>query len=310
MRYSQPFNTAFSINPAFAGTRSKSNFYLSFRDQWPQLTGSYTMTTVSAEHRFDVSSNAIGFELTSENMGEAGLSKTQLSGIYSHIIEINKKLNVAAGLMLKLGQVGINKNNLVFEDQINDDYSISDNTNDAVQLRNQFYIDISSGLLLYSDNYWIGLSAANLNTSRNDAFYHKPIFNVNTGVNYIVKESKRQELGSHQSIQPIMSIDIQSLFSKALVGIQYNYTPIVIGVHLVNIPILNSTNRMMAAAIILGYYHNFFKFGYSYDVSLNKSITFGGAHEISLGVFLDYENNSQKNSLKRKKTRKISCPKF
>ncbi|PKP16821.1 MAG: hypothetical protein CVU06_13970, partial [Bacteroidetes bacterium HGW-Bacteroidetes-22] len=85
------------------------------------------------------------------------------------------------------------------------------------------------------------------------------------------------------------------------IGLYFNKYPFVVGTWF-----RHNIENPDAFIFLLGFQHNSFRIGYSYDVTVSKlkNVT-GGAHEISFGFQFD---NSRFNNRKNKGP--IPCPSF
>jgi Type IX secretion system membrane protein PorP/SprF len=64
-----------------------------------------------------------------------------------------------------------------------------------------------------------------------------------------------------------------------------------------------------AVIALVGYRHEKFSVGYSYDLTVSKLGTAsGGAHEVSLGYTFDFYGSAKAKRIRKDK--QVSCPKF
>ena len=308
--YTQNFGSPLYLNPAFAGNLAKTSFYINARQQHPLLAGSYVSSSFAANHRLDNISSGIGFVIKQDDGGSARFISTHVSGIYSYILHVNKDWTVAPALELSFISSRFDESTFVFGDQINDDFSINTASNENLSFNNSSNIDLSSGFIAYNKNAWFGFSTHHITEPNNFVGGGSSLnrkYSFHTGYQYILRTSSLPE---EIVFNPGVNINYQAPFTR--VGLSFNttYHYITLGSGISNFTSIDVGINILNSFILLGYSDEHFKVGYSYDFTVNGATGLGGAHEISLGIWLNYDNNSNRNSLKHKKIRKVSCPKF
>ncbi len=166
--FTQYFLVPESLNPAFTGTLVTGYMGLIHRSQWPNEN-----RKIDTEYAFINSpigpEREMGLGLTILNQRKVftKYNYTQINGVYSYNVNLNSEWRFRLGIEAGYGHKNFNFNNLLLEDQINtNDGTIgggsSDpnilNANDKIN-----FLDISSGLLFYSDKAWFGASLKHLN---------------------------------------------------------------------------------------------------------------------------------------------------
>lgn len=308
--YTQTFGSPLYMNPAFAGNLAKTSFYLNTRQQWPSISGSYTSSLFSANHRLDKINSGLGFIINQNEEGSARYTSTNVSGIYSYILHINKKWTVAPAIQASYINSRFDQSTFVFGDQINDDFSVSKTVNENLIFNNSNSVDISSGVILYNNNMWAGFSSHHLTQPTNFIGSSSSLnrkYSFHTGYQYrFIPTGLRDEV----TFSPSININYQNPYSRVGINLITSYHYFSIGTGISNITSSFANKNILNSFFLLGYSDDHFKIGYSYDFTVNGAVGLGGAHEISLGVLLNYDNNSNRNPLKHKKIRKVSCPKF
>lgn len=308
--YSQVFGSPLYLNPAFAGNLAKSSFYLNARQQWPSISGSYVSSSFSANHRQDNINSGIGLLVKQDEQGSANLKATQLSAIYSYIIHINKKWSVTPALEVSYLNSRFDQSTFVFGDQINEDFSISKSVNENLSFNNISSLDISSGIILYDKNFWVGFSSHHLTQPKyfigNSSSLNRK-YSFHSGYTY---KYKTPSLREHLTFIPSININYQDPFTRVNISFSTTYHYFSIGTGIANITSSFANQNILNSFLLFGYSDEHFKVGYSYDFTIRGATGLGGAHEISMGIWLNYDNNSYRKPLKHKKIRKVSCPKF
>ena len=198
----------------------------------------------------------------------------------------------------------------MFGDQINDDFSISESVNENLSFNNINTFDFSSGGIVYNKNIWGGISVHHLNEPTNfigASSTLKRKFSFHTGYQYKFKPTGFKE---EVTFSPSINLNYQNPFSRIGINLVTSYHYFSIGTGVSNITSSFSNQNILNSFLLVGYSDEHFKVGYSYDFTVKGAVGLGGAHEISLGVWLNYDNKSNRNPLKHKKIRKVSCPKF
>ena len=305
----QTFGSPMYLNPAFAGNLAKTSFYLNARQQWFKVDGGYTSSSFSANHRLDNINSGVGLMIKQDEEGSAKYSKTNVSGIYTYILHLNNDWTISPGIQLTYVNSKLDPSTFTFGDQINDDFSVNSSTTDPMRLSSSSNIDVSSGAVLYNNNFWFGFSTHHLMEPSNfiTSTSLKRKFSTHTGYQY---EYKSPVLPESIFFSPSLILNFQGDFIRTGVNFVTTYHFISVGTGVSNITSSFSIQNILNSYFLIGYSDDHFKVGYSYDFTIKGAVGFGGAHEISIGILLNYDNNSNPNPLKHKKIRKVSCPKF
>ena len=150
-RTSFPINT-FVVNPAVAGTESYTVFGTSFRDQWSGFEGSPTTMLISG-HTAVAESVGAGLLIYKDDMGGA-ISQTGFELTGSYQIKLPNTDWFSFGLCLQGTQFGFDGRDLNVWDQ--DDPALSGG------LETTFGFDASAGMLVYGEDYSMGIAVSNL----------------------------------------------------------------------------------------------------------------------------------------------------
>jgi len=306
----QTFGSPLYLNPAFAGNLAKTSFYFNVRQQWPTLKGSYVSSSFSANHRLDNINSGLGLMIMQNEEGSASFTTTNISGIYSFILHINKDWTFSPALQLSYINSRFDESTFVFGDQINEDFSISETVNENINFSNKHNIDISSGFIMYNKDMWYGFSTHHITEPSNFLANGSSLnrkYSFHTGYQYILKN---RNLPEDITFSPSLNINYQDPFTRVGASLTTTYHFFSIGAGITNISLPSEERNILTSFFLLGYADDHFKVGYSYDFAVYGNVGIGGAHEISLGIWLNYDNNSNKKSFKSKKIRRVSCPKF
>lgn len=328
---SQYYNAPLFLNPAFAGTggnntNNNTRGIINYRDQWPGLSTPFVTYAASIDHNIQSRDMGVGLVVRRDQQA-LGLNSTQVGLLYSYAIYLNDKLTFRPGLQASFVSRSVNYYNYTFGDQINANTGqiATTGADNSLGGKNKLYADFSTGGLLYSDKFWLGVSIYHLNKP-NQSFLtpSTSLFVRNTG-NYLpmslilqggykisLEETPRRngklfKNGKEKSITPTFLYTQQGTYKQLDLGVYVTYDPIMFGLMYRGIPILTYDGIINSEAIIgmVGMHYKEFTFAYSYDFTISKlTNASGGAHEIT--IIYDFETIHYK----KKKGRAIPCPKF
>jgi type IX secretion system PorP/SprF family membrane protein len=314
-------------NGAFTGTVNTLNTGILHRTQWPdgarRLDTDYafingSIGNLSEDSRpNDSNLQNIGIGLTVLNQHEVftDYNYTQINGVFSLNLDLD---NFYSGLRMILGLEGgygtknFNFKSLLFEDQINtNDGSIGGGSLDPSLLRLQNkkkFFDISSGFLLYTDDFWLGASMKHLNTP-NIAFDSQGKLPLD--MNFTLQSGYSFNLDSGPGFSFLPDDSKLVLTSNFMKQGQYNrldfgsivhFNPFIIGVIAATNPMMKSADSHLLTSVnLIGSIKIYnFTFGYSYDVSTSKIENTQGVHEFSLTWQIGRECHSCNNYLARR----------
>lgn len=316
MRFSQFYAAPLYVNPGFTGSTIEHRFVMNYRHQWPNIPGAFDSYHASYEFNAAEINSGFGLILNREDAGSFGLTTNLVALAYAYRFRLNRKTYLQPGLKLGYGFRGIDYGKLVFNDQLESNSSTTLDV-DAFAEDRISYPDISSGLILYSKNYWVGASLNHINEPNQSLVEGGGVaplpmkFTFQGGYNFSLSGPVAKRLSSKQ-ITTALHYEFQDEFDQFDIGAYYNHAPFVFGFWYRGIPGVKSYETGYAnndALIVLVGYSipdRNFRMGYSYDVTVSRlASNSGGAHEISI----IYEVASKRS--KRKSRRFIvPCAKF
>lgn len=314
-------------NGAFTGAVNTLHTGILHRTQWPdgarRLDTEYAFINgfvgnLSEDSRpYDSNLQNIGIGLTILNQHEVftNYNYTQINGVTSLNLDLD---NFSSGLRLILGlEAGyglknFNFKSLLYEDQINtDNGSINGGTNDPSQfyLRNKVnFFDISSGFLLYDEDFWLGISLKHLNTP-NIAFVSEgevPLdmnLSIQSGYSFDLDRNPNFTfLPDYSKFVLTSNFMKQGEYNRLDLGSALHFNPFILGVIAATNPMRKSDQSHLLTSInLIGSIQiNNFTFGYSYDISTSKIDNTQGVHEFSLTWQIGRECYSCNNFLVRR----------
>jgi type IX secretion system PorP/SprF family membrane protein len=291
--FTQYFLLPESLNPAFTGTLVTGYTGIIHRSQWPnenrRIDTDYVFinTPIGREREM-----GIGLTILNQREVFTEYNYTQINGVYSYNVNLNNEWRFRLGIEAGYGLKNFNFKSLLLEDQINGDGSINDGTNDPSVLNSNDkigFLDISSGILLYSDKAWFGASLKHLNKP-NIAFTDyaavplELFLSIHTGYSLSLNDSPVSFLPDESNILLTANYMRQSEYNRLDFGTALDVNPFIVGVLAATNPAGTSNNSHFLTSVNLfgSIQLNRFVFGYSYDINTSNIGNTQGVHEISL----------------------------
>jgi type IX secretion system PorP/SprF family membrane protein len=265
---------------------------MNYRNQWPNLSGTYVTYSASYDQHFDFMSGGLGVIVMSDDQARGTLRNTNASLVYSYHAAINREFSLKFGIQATYFQKTLDRGRLNFGDMIDARRGFVWNTSEIVPSAKKANADFSAGVLGYSKNYFFGFAAHHITQPDEGLLGQSKLPAKFTGhAGMIIPLEK----GNESYLSPNVLFQAQQKFQQLNLGLYYVKGAFVAGLWYRN---------MDAVIALIGLQNNNFKFGYSYDVTVSKlSGNTAGSHEISLQIQFECKP-------KRKKYRTISCPSF
>ncbi len=322
-QYSQFYSAQTYLNPAFTGANVCARLTTNYRKQWSAIPGTFTTYQVAFDHSWRRFNSGVGFLVNSDNAGSGSLKSTQFSLLYAYELRLHNKFSARAGFSAGGVQRSIDYSALTFGDQIARGGASSSVEN--LSTYRATYFDMAFGILLYSQNDFMGFSVSHLNkpnqalingTSRLPSEYkfhggHTFLLGKDAS---ITKKADANSISTmrrstENSITVAFNYKKQQKFNQLDLGFYYSKNIMTYGVWYRGIPLYKpftwySSND--AVILVLGVTLEKLKIGYSYDFTISKlsNLSSRGSNEISLS----YQFCNQKK--RKRSTILISCPKF
>lgn len=305
--FSQFYANPLYMNPAFAGSKVCPRINMNFRNQWPALVSAFTTVSASYDQYIDAMHGGIGAIILTDRQGDHGaLSTSMASVMYAFRAQLGKNTFFNAGLQAGVVNTSLDWDNLRFPDMIDKVTGFTGMTSAQMpDHTNVWYLDFNAGALFYGPAWYAGFSAAHL-TQPSNGFYgvtQLPIkMTANVGGLINISEEKRRTsslgLGT-PVISPNLVYQYQAGFHYFNYGIYLDWMPFLVGCWY-----RQGLENSDAFIFMVGVQQDYFKIGYSYDVTVSKlANNTSGAHEISLGVILPCPEVKHK-------VKAIRCPSF
>lgn len=316
-QFSQFYAAPLYLNPAFTGTNLKTRANFIYRNQWASLPGSFVTYSAAVDYNLESFNSGFGLIMTSDKAGAAAMKSTNVSLLYSYNLQVNNKFVIRAGLQFGFNRNSINYNDLIFGSQINADNGVTGAASgeNLFGKQNKSMFDFSSGVLGYTDKYWIGLSAHHLNQP--DLSFEDgdeaplPLkVSIHGGAKLQVVQGEYTNDKRVIKVSPAFMYKAQGKFDQLDLGFYVNYNPVVLGLWYRGIPVLKQYEKGYAnndaISAVIGFHQDYLTIGYSYDFTISRlGPATGGSHEISIGYEFYYKTRKKKIYEKY-----IPCPKF
>lgn len=299
--FSQFYAAPLQMNPAFAGSAFAPHLGVNYRFQWPGFDNAYRTYGAYYEQSLERLNSGIGFQLEGDNAGNGIYKTTKFSAVYAYQLNISERLALKLGVEAGFHQTALNWDKLTFPDQIDELNGVINPSADVrPETANKTELDISSGIVLLSERFWLGGALKHLN-SPNETFL---LINDNLSrglpLRYTLHGGGLIELEPGNKLHPASFISPNFLFAA-----QGPYRQLNIGAYAGVGSIFGGTwfrhtfGNSDAVILLAGFRQGVFKFGVSYDITVSGLAgRTGGAYEVSLGISLD-----QDQELRRKKHR-------
>ena len=291
-QFTQFYANPLYLNPAFAGTARCPRICMNYRNQWPNLSGTYVTYSASYDQHIDAISGGLGLIVTQDDQAHGTLKTTNVNLIYSYLLPVTREFSIKFGLQAGFFQKSLDKSKLNFGDMIDARRGFVWNTNEVIPSTNKSNLDFGGGILGYSKRYFIGA-----------AFHH--ITMPDEGLQGSSKLPLKIT-GHAGAVIPLEKGGDSYISPNILFMQQQNFTQLNLGLYFVRGSFVGGLwyRNSDAFIVLIGLQTDHFKVGYSYDVTVSKlSSNTAGSHEISMQMQFECRP-------KKKKYRTISCPSF
>lgn len=323
-QFTQFYAAPLYLNPAFAGSSNFARANVLYRMQWPSAAARFTTMYASFDQNIPQIRSGAGIQISRDVAGSAALANTQIMGMYSYRLDINRKMAFRAGAGVGYSFLNIDGNALTLRENIDNQTGAISNTATAlVNFENRRYFDVVAGGLLYTEKAWLGLSTRHINTPEMSVVtggsQKLPVYwSLHGGYQFHLWKGQQFMKGADlrpSFISPAFHLKRQSNFMQLDLGAYYYYDFLTFGAWYRGIPVTQKETVTItnhdAFSILAGYRWKGLSIAYSYDITISPlaTINTGGAHEISLIYEFEYAFAPIKGRPK-KDQRLLPCPRF
>lgn len=314
MHLTQFYAAPLYLNPAFTGANVCGRATMLYRNQWPGIKTTYSSYLLTVDHYFYRQHVGAGLVLAVDEAGTGDLRTTLINPSFAYETKIAKRIGVRAGLQPGVTIKSINFNKLIFGDQIARGGTSGASSVQTVETPTQTkaYVDINSGVLVYSGGFWLGASFFHMNRP-NESFFGSddvrlPLkYSVHGGYKFSLNAEERDP-NLKRYLSTAFHYRGQKEFDQFDIGVYYTQSIFNLGVWYRGIPLLKAYKpgyaNNDAISFVAGLQTSRFNFGYSYDLTISLLAGFtSGAHELTMSYQFCKQRIKNKRVL-------VSCPKF
>lgn len=298
--FSQHYASPLYLSPSFTGLTDGSRLAMSYRDQYPGVSGVYKTMAFSFDHYFADYNSGVGLLYYRDDQGGGQIIDQNVGLTYAYEIYVSDQIMIRPGIQFKFAQIGIDPSNANLGGQIGPDGNPVPGAGLDVTSEIHSQFDAAASLMIYSSNFWGGVTVDHL-VKQNISFtdeesYRGMKFTAFGGTKWIYKEGRR---GSpDQSVSFAFNYRQQQSFKQLDIGAYWMYNPLEIGLWYRGLPMPNeeSLSNHDAIIAILGVHFGSMRFGYSYDLTISDlASNTGGAHEFSIMYTIPASNKPRIN---------------
>ena len=317
--FSQAYANRQADNPAWAGLVDDYSATLGYRNQFPQLAGTFQTVQLAADWRLPKPGlhHALGLLISQDRTGAAGYTRFGATALYAYHTRLTRTLALSGGAQVGYGRQRVGYNNLTFGDQYGADGSYTGAS--AENLASGFppvnYLTVGVGGVLYAEQFWVSLSGQHLN--RPDlGFSQQAGLPLRLALSGGYKLYLQKPVGAGKAEQreisftPTLGYARQGGSQRSEAGAYLLLDPVTVGAVYRN---LTSPDRgtQHVVAVVAGVAVGDLRIGYSYDVGVSQLASdLGGAHEITLTLRAFDKLESAFRRLKRRNYPISPCPSF
>lgn len=311
---SQYYAAPMYLNPAIVGSSGDGRATMNYRNQWVGIPSNYITFIAGFDTPLPKNNISIGGQIQQDIMAQNGgslVNRTSFNATGGYKIKINKKYTVSFGLQVGFEQSSLDFDQLIFGDQISDDGITNGATKEKVDQESNVYPDISSGVLVYGKNVWLGLSFYHMNqpiTSKysNGDNYLPLRFSMQAGYRIPLTYKWHGSVPDYSDkyVSVMCHYESQGKQDQLSTGAILNVKPILFGVWYRGLILKESEDPTIynhdALVVMSGVEYKNMVFGYSFDLPIGGlSIDEGMSHEVSLkynfNFYPDYRKRKRKS---------------
>jgi len=309
IQFGQLYTNSLYLNPAMVGIAPYSRAMFHHRTQWNQLDARYMSYMAGGDHFISRYHSGLGGYVLYDQQGQSILNSYEANLQYAYEAVLTEKLVARLGLQAGLVSRVLDYSSLLFPDQLDQNGSIGATQANTGGIQRIWYPDLSSGAMVYTDKFWMGVAAHHLNRP-NQSFIgdesRLPVkFSMNGGYKIVIKNTKRYRL----SVTPSLYYKLQGKSDQLDLGLYGIAHPFLVGIWYRGLPLIKKYRSGLqnneSVIVMLGYKFERIQLTYSYDFTVSKlaKAGTGGVHEIS--VVYCFKRDASKRPMKL-----LPCPDF
>lgn len=318
IQYSQFYANVLYLNPAFAGNAHALRGIFHQRLQWPALDAKYITSHLSVDNYFSKANSGLGLMVYKDWQGSNTIASLEGALQYAYELHLTPKHSFRAGIQASYTSRTVNYAVLYFPDQYSDNGYLGSNTNQPKTADNVQYLDLTSGGIFYSDNYWIGFTYAHMNKPNQSFLDNQESrlpskYDLTLGYRFdLEKKNEMKELdqGRDVYLTPTAHYKSQGKSDQVDLGVYFLYDHLITGFWYRGIPILKHYRKQLqnneSFVALVGWRVNNLSVSYSFDFTVSKlaPAQTGGSHELNITYLYSLTTK------RKKKMKRIPCPHF
>ncbi len=307
-QFTQFYASPLYLAPSYAGGTPGQRVVANYRNQWSIVPGTFQTFSLSYDHNFPHFKSGLGLLLLRDVAGDGRLGSTLAGIVYSYDITPHPDFHIRPGIGFYYVQQSIDYARLIFGDQFQFDVDPGSPlipTSQALGNRDVRDIDVTTSLLVYSDNLWLGATWDHMlrpeRTFYGDDARTPSKFSIYGGARIVLRGIILRPI--EESITPAFNLKFQGYSKQLDLGLYWYREPFVFGTWYRGIPLGKKYPGSDAVAFLFGYKLDEWSVAYSYDFTVSRlGFGSGGSHEIALIYTFKVKT--------RKRYRAIPCPTF
>lgn len=288
-----------TINPSFTGILETTSAGIIHRSQWTNLNFKIDTDYAYFSTWSEENNSAIGVNFLNHRESFTGYNFLQANAAYSYRVELSYDWYFKPSIEVGYGSKSFGFQNLVLRDQINiSNETIYPVSIDPLELSNRIhFLDISTGLLFYNNNFWIGtafkhLNRPNIAIAKEGNIPLDMFYNISTGYEFQIGdyidtrflpfETRMMVTGNFMTQGGYNRLDIGSslIFNNFTAGLTAAINPF---------KKAEQSHMLTSLNLFSGLQYENFKIGFSYDINTTKIGNTGGVFELGLIYQFDVE---------------------
>jgi type IX secretion system PorP/SprF family membrane protein len=264
-----------NLNPSFAGSNGGLRNQLSYRNQWPQLTGNIVTYANSFDAYIKPLHGGIAFSALIDDAGHGTLKTTDFNIAYAqHFNFLENKLKIIPSLQFGYSRKSLDVTNLHFGDMIDPRAGYVWNNRTTGPSPNISYFDFGTGLLVqYTKDWIVGVSFSHLNQPKVGLLEGQKLpYRLNLHTSYYIHLNDKSMLQLFYRYQKQGSYSSNQFCLNSIIAKHY-----ILGV---------GYNTYSGPMFNIGYRNNVLNIQLGYDVGVSKvnpSVVGPGSWEVQLG---------------------------
>lgn len=303
-QFSQFYAVPLYTNPALTGASGNIRFNAAYRDQYIGVANNFKTTYASVDAHIN-KLGGLGASFLNDVAGDGRLTTNQASLSYSFYTQLSRKVRMRAAVQATFVQKSYDFSKFRFGDQIDDRLGFVYPTQEPLGSQNRMFPNFGSGLVVYSEIFFVGFAAHNL-TEPNQSFYYENSpkeefklprrYTAHAGLNIALTHERNEE--QRVILSPSVLYMSQRNFNQLNLGMYVKKQALTAGLWF-----RQTSKNTDAAIVMLGVKLPKFRLGYSYDVTVSGARTATqGSHELSMA----FEITPKKRP--RSRVKMIACP--